>query len=286
MTAACIDNIPGTRQSLLQLNAVTRDFQTKDGPVTALDRVSFSLADGEFLCVVGPSGCGKSTILSLVAGLDRPTSGSLLLDSVPITRPGADRGMVFQRDNLFPWLTVFQNVTFGLTLKANRKTLSKARRESLLDRASSLLDVVGLTGFKDRYPRELSGGMRQRAGLVRALVTQPRMLLMDEPFGALDAQTREEMQELLLTLCGRHRTTVLFITHDIEEAVLLGDRVLVMQAHPGKIIADIPISLPRPRNMEMRLESHFGAMRSEVASLLHHRERRRLSEDIWARIHD
>ena len=272
-----------TPTTLLRLDAVSRTFTTKTGPVTALERCAFSLQEGEFVCVVGPSGCGKSTILSLVAGLDRPSSGKILLDGHAITAPGADRGMVFQRDNLFPWLSVFDNVTFGLNLKANRKNFSKARREALLERANSLLDVVGLAPFKDRYPKELSGGMRQRAGLVRALVTQPRMLLMDEPFGALDAQTREEMQELLLTLCARHRTTVLFITHDIEEAVLLADRVLVMQAHPGKIIADIPIPHPRPRTMELRLEPHFNELRSEVANLLHHRERRRLSEEIWSK---
>jgi ABC-type nitrate/sulfonate/bicarbonate transport system ATPase subunit len=271
-------------EEILKIDKVTKVFQAKVGEIVALEEVSFSVIEGEFVCLVGPSGCGKSTLLSIVAGLEFPTGGEILLGGQRITGPGIDRGVVFQKDCLFPWLSVSENVRFGLNLRANRHGLSSSRMQSLLDRCDYLLEVVGLSRFKDAYPKELSGGMRQRAALARALANQPKVLLMDEPFGALDAQTREEMQELLLKVCERQGTTVLFVTHDVEEAVFLADRVLVMQAHPGKIIGKVPVPLPRPRNLEMTLETSFHAIRGEVLRLLYRRTRRGLSEELLYKI--
>lgn len=269
---------------LLKVSEMTKVFQSQTGRITALEEVSFSVRQGEFVCLVGPSGCGKSTLLSLIAGLERPTSGEILLSGERVTGPGVERAMVFQKDCLFPWLSVADNVRFGLNLRANRNGLSAPRMQGLLDRCDHLLEVVGLSRFRDAYPKELSGGMRQRVALARALVNQPKVLLMDEPFGALDAQTREEMQELLLKVCERQGTTVLFVTHDVEEAVFLADRILVMQAHPGKIVGEVPVSLPRPRSLDMTLEASFQAIRGEVLKLLYHRRRRTLSEELLHKI--
>ena len=261
---------------LLVIEALTKSYPSREGQSLALAKIDFGIEEGEFVSLVGPSGCGKSTILTLAAGLIPPTTGRITLDGSAVGKAGADRGMVFQRANLFPWLTVFENVTFGLTLKANRVPRNDER--VLLAQADSLLQAVGLAGFRDHYPRQLSGGMRQRAALVRALVTGPRILLMDEPFGALDAQTREEMQELLMDLCRRQGTTVLFVTHDVEEALLLSDRVLVMQAHPGAIIAEVPVPLERPRHLDMRADPIFVGLRARVFDLLHHRVRKNVSQ--------
>ena len=261
---------------LLKIEALTKSYPSRDRRPPALAEINFGIEEGEFVSLVGPSGCGKSTILALVAGLIPPSSGRILLDGSIVGKAGADRGMVFQQANLFPWLTVFENVTFGLTLKANRVPRNDAR--ALTSRADSLLEAVGLAAFRDHHPRQLSGGMRQRAALVRALVTSPRILLMDEPFGALDAQTREEMQELLMHLCRRQGTTVLFVTHDVEEALILSDRVLVMQAHPGAIIAEVPVSLERSRHLDMRADPVFVKLRARMVDLLHHRVRKDIAQ--------
>ena len=261
---------------LLAIEALTKSYPSREGQSLALTEINFGIEEGEFVSLVGPSGCGKSTILTLAAGLIPPSTGRITLDGSTVGKAGADRGMVFQQANLFPWLTVFENVTFGLTLKANRVPRNDER--VLLAQADSLLQAVGLAAFRDHYPRQLSGGMRQRAALVRALVTKPRILLMDEPFGALDAQTREEMQELLMHLCGRQGTTVLFVTHDVEEALILSDRVLVMQAHPGAIIAEVPVSLERPRHLDMRVDPIFVELRARMFDLLHHRVRKDISQ--------
>jgi NitT/TauT family transport system ATP-binding protein len=262
---------------LLMIDAVTKSFSSRDGQSPVLAEINFGIDQGEFVSLVGPSGCGKSTILALIAGLMPPSTGRITLSGSVVSKPGADRGMVFQQANLFPWLTVVENVTFGLTLKANQVLKNESGGISLPAQADALLEAVGLAAFRDHYPRQLSGGMRQRAALVRALVTNPRILLMDEPFGALDAQTREEMQELLLHLCQRQGTTVLFVTHDVEEALILSDRVLVMQAHPGAIIAEVPVPLHRPRNLEMRADPTFVEFRARVLDLLHHRVRKTIS---------
>ena len=252
---------------LLEVRRVSKRFAAKGGVVTALDDVSFDVAEGEIVCLLGTSGVGKSTLLSLIAGLDEASEGEITLDGEPITGPGTDRGMVFQRDCLFPWLTVTGNVRFGMRLKANAAVLDG----TAVGRSEYLIEAVGLGKFKDAYPKQLSGGMRQRAAIARALLNQPRVLLMDEPFGALDAQTREGMQELLLGLCAKHGTTVVFVTHDVEEAVYLGDRVVVMKAHPGEVTADVAIDLPRPRNAEMKLSEGFSRYRREILRLLHTR---------------
>jgi NitT/TauT family transport system ATP-binding protein len=252
---------------LLEVRRVTKRFAAKGGVVTALDDVSFDVAEGEIVCLLGTSGVGKSTLLSLIAGLDEASEGEITLDGEPITGPGTDRGMVFQRDCLFPWLTVTGNVRFGMRLKANAAVLDG----TAVGRSEYLIEAVSLGKFKDAYPKQLSGGMRQRAAIARALLNQPRVLLMDEPFGALDAQTREGMQELLLGLCAKHGTTVVFVTHDVEEAVYLGDRVVVMKAHPGEVTADVAIDLPRPRNTEMKLSEGFSRYRREILRLLHTR---------------
>jgi NitT/TauT family transport system ATP-binding protein len=255
---------------ILQARGISRVFESAGSsePLTALRAMDLNLDAGEVVCLVGSSGCGKSTFLNIVAGLDWPTSGELLLDGVALEQPGADRGMVFQRDSLFPWLSVRDNVLFGLSLRATRRSNGMALTR-LYSHADELLQRVGLWDFRDSYPKQLSGGMRQRAGIVRALATRPAILLMDEPFGALDAQTREEMQVLLLELCAEQHTTVLFVTHDVEEAVFLGDRVVVMQPRPGRVVADIPVPLPRPRNQRTKLRQDFQEIRGQVLDQLY-----------------
>ncbi len=229
----------------------------RGGSVTAVEDLTLTVRDREFVCLVGPSGCGKSTVLRVVAGLVRPTAGRVLLDRAPVVGPGADRGMVFQSYTLFPWLTVQGNVEFGPRLRG----LPPGR---CADVARRYIALVGLMGFEHAYPKELSGGMMQRVALARALANEPEVLLMDEPFGALDAQTRALMQELLLHVWEQTRTTVLFVTHDIEEAILLADRLYVMTARPGRIKAEVPVVLPRPRTVEVVDLPEFLRLRREV----------------------
>jgi NitT/TauT family transport system ATP-binding protein len=253
----------------LNVRGLSKDYPRATHAVLALRDVSFQVRSGEFVCIVGPSGCGKSTLLSLIAGLDAPSRGQLLLDEKPIAGPGPDRGMIFQKDCLFPWLTVLENVEFASHLSGHQRKAD----DRVAARAGALLSQVGLDGFAASYPRQLSGGMRQRAAIARALLYQPRILLMDEPFGALDAQTREQMQELVLRLCAAHGTTVLFVTHDVEEATFLADRVLVMAAHPGWIAREVAVPLARPRHRGVKLSPDFTAVRGEVLAALHGRQR-------------
>jgi NitT/TauT family transport system ATP-binding protein len=235
----------------LQINNITMAFRTRRGEqVTAVDNLSLNVGDREFISIVGPSGCGKSTLLRVVAGLIRPDFGSVLLDDQPITGPGADRGMVFQSYTLFPWLTVQGNVEYGLRIKG----LPASERTRL---AGEYIGKVGLKGFEQNYPKELSGGMMQRVALARALANDPKVLLMDEPFGALDAQTRSIMQEMLVTIWQETPKTILFITHDIDEALFLSDLVYVMTARPGRIKQTLRVELPRPRTLEMTTSSEF-----------------------------
>ncbi len=215
---------------------------------TAVAETSLDIAPGEFVCLLGPSGCGKSTLLNCVAGYVAPSRGAVTVDGEPITKPGPDRGMVFQQYSLFPWKTVLDNVAFGPRIAGNNDSEAIAR---------TFLDMVGLARFAKRYPGELSGGMQQRVGIARALANYPRVLLMDEPFGALDAQTRIMMQENLLRIWSEFGITVLFVTHDIDEALFLADRVLVMSASPGHIIADLHVPLARPRQPEIATEDSF-----------------------------
>ena len=229
----------------LSLRDVHVAFSTRRGGViTAVEALSLAVRDREFVSIVGPSGCGKSTLLRVIAGLLRPTRGEILLDGAPVGGPGADRGMVFQSYTLFPWLTVQGNVEFGLRL---RGVVADERRAT----ARRFIELVGLAGFEHAYPKELSGGMQQRAAIARALANAPEILLMDEPFGALDAQTRALMQELLLHVWEQTHKTVLFVTHDIEEAILLSDRLYVMTARPGRIKTEIAVPIPRPRTVDV-----------------------------------
>lgn len=227
--------------ALLEIQGVSKLFEAKGKTVEALRDINLSVRDNEFVCLVGPSGCGKTTLLRIIAGLDRPTDGEVLLDGKLIEGPGPLRGMVFQEYSLFPWRTVLDNVAFGLELRGVSK-------EERLARARSYLKTVGLEAFEASYPHELSGGMKQRVAIVRALVNDPKALLMDEPFGALDAQTRNVMQSELLRIWQEKKKTVVFVTHSMDEAIYLGDRVVIMSARPGMISDIIDIDVARPRN--------------------------------------
>jgi NitT/TauT family transport system ATP-binding protein len=218
-----------------------------------------TINEGEFVALLGPSGCGKSTLLNLLAGFEKTTEGTLLFDGETVTRPGPDRGVVFQEAALFPWLSVWENVVFGPRVQG-------VARPDYEPRAHSLLKLVGLEAFADALPVQLSGGMRQRVGIARVLAMSPRALLMDEPFGALDAQTRLAMQQLLLDVWQSLGTTVLFVTHDIDEAILLSDRICVMSARPGRIMRTIPIALARPRSIESLISPEFMAYKAGIMS--------------------
>ena len=245
----------------ITVSELNKVFSARQGDVTALKDVSFSVRESEFAVIVGPSGCGKSTLINIVGGLEDKTSGSVMISGHEISGPGADRGMVFQSYSLFPWLTVQKNVEFGLKMKG---VPAKERSETAL----SYIDMVGLNAFKDALPDQLSGGMKQRVAIARTLANDPEILLMDEPFGALDAQTRMLMQESLADITGRTGSTVLFITHDIDEAILLGDRVLVMSRRPGTIKADIDIKLDCKRNHEALTDEGFIKIKKQIMTLL------------------
>lgn len=253
------------RPVVLEVERLSREFAGENGPVTALQEISFKVHRREFLCVLGPSGCGKSTLIRLVAGLDLPTSGRMLLDGHEVRGPGPDRGMVFQGYTLFPWRSVVQNVMFGLEMRGMDRT--EAEREAL-----QWIDLVGLSRFKDAYPVQLSGGMKQRVAIARALANNPRILLMDEPFGALDAQTRCQMQKHLLQIWRNVDVTILFITHDLDEAIYLADRILVLKANPGRVNELIEVPVPRPRSPSQFLSPEFLATRARIDELIHPRE--------------
>jgi NitT/TauT family transport system ATP-binding protein len=250
------------RPVVLEIDHLGRQFPSENGLVTALRDVCFKVHRREFVCVIGPSGCGKSTLIRMVAGLDQPTSGRMLLDGKEVSGPCPDRGMVFQGYTLFPWLTVTENVMFGLRMEGKGK--SEARAEAL-----QWIDLVGLARFKDAYPVQLSGGMKQRTAIARALANNPRILLMDEPFGALDAQTRLQMQTHLMEIWRNVDVTILFITHDLDEAVLLADRILVLKANPGEVQEIIEVPVPRPRSPGQFLTSEFQATRRRLDELIH-----------------
>jgi len=226
-------------------------------PTRALEPVDLAVADNDFISILGPSGCGKSTLLRIVAGLEVPTTGRVLVDGRAVRSPGSDRGMVFQSYTLFPWLTVRENICFGL----REKGVAPAEQERI---AAHFIDRVGLRGFEDHYPKMLSGGMQQRTALARALANDPKILLLDEPFGALDHQTRALMQELLLGIWEADRTTVLFVTHDIDEAIFMANRVAVMTARPGRVKSDVRIDLPHPRHYTVKTTPEFSAYKARL----------------------
>ena len=245
--------------SKLVIDDVTRTFPGVNGgpPTQALLPTSLAIADNDFITILGPSGCGKSTLLRIVAGLDRPTTGRVLLDGQPVTGPGAERGMVFQSYTLFPWLTVRQNVCFGL----RERGMSTKQQDEV---AAHWLAKVGLETFAHHYPKMLSGGMQQRTAIARALANDPKILLLDEPFGALDNQTRGLMQELLLTIWEAERKTVLFVTHDIEESIFMASRVLVMSARPGRFKAEVAVPIPHPRHYTVKTTPEFSALKAQL----------------------
>jgi len=234
-----------------------------ENPVTALQGIDLTIADGEFAALLGPSGCGKSTLLNLLAGFESTTAGGLEVYGARVSKPGPDRAVVFQEAALFPWLTVWENVIFGPQVQG----LPAAQYEV---RATETLKLVGLENFTKHLPVQLSGGMRQRVGIARVLVMEPKLMLMDEPFGALDAQTRLTMQQLLLDVWQALKKTVLFVTHDIDEAILLADTIYVMSARPGRIASRIPVELPRPRNLDTLTDVQFNEMKKRIMHEMRH----------------
>lgn len=246
----------------LQISNLTKEFPVKGGSAfTALKDINMHVESGEFICVVGASGSGKSTLLRLVAGLETPTFGGITVGSEAVVGPGPDRGMVFQSYTLYPWMTVAGNVAFGLKLQG----VPKAERQ---DSVEEYLNVVGLSKFRDAYPKELSGGMKQRVAIARALACQPKILLMDEPFGALDVQTKETMQQFLLELWHRTKTSILMITHDVEEAIMLSQRIYVLSAQPGTVKAELPIQFDDARTHKLKRLSYFQDLREEISGLI------------------
>ncbi len=243
--------------TILNVSQLSKSFVTGNTSTVALQATDLSVAENDFITILGPSGCGKSTLLRMVAGLDTPPSGSILLDGKPVAGPGADRGMVFQSYTLFPWLTVLENVCFGLREKG-------MPLPQQLEIGNAYLAKVGLNGFANHFPKQLSGGMQQRTALARALANDPRILLMDEPFGALDHQTRELMQELLQGIWEKERKTVLFVTHDIDEAIFMGTRVMVMSARPGRIKCDLPVPIEHPRHYSMKTTQVFSQLKAQL----------------------
>ncbi len=247
---------------MIELQEVSKTFRSRQGdPVHALDGISLRVEPEEFVAIVGPSGCGKSTLLRLVGGLTRPSAGVVRVRGAEVREPFPDAGFVFQSAVLLPWRTVLDNVLFSIEMLGQP-------REAYRARAQALIELAGLRGFEGKYPWELSGGMQQRAAICRALVHDPSLLLMDEPFGALDAMTREEMSFELLRIWGERRKTILFVTHSIPEAILLSDRVVVMTPRPGRLARVLPIDLPRPRTVEMEFDERFRKASDEIRSLI------------------
>ena len=241
---------------------VTKIYKGKKKSTLAIQKTNFEILDNEFVCIVGPSGCGKSTLLKMIAGLDDVSEGSIFLDGKQLSGPGADRGVVFQSYSLFPWMTVEKNIKFGLKLK-------KMPNVKIDEIVNKYLGLIGLTQFRKCLPKELSGGMKQRVAIARALANSPEILLMDEPFGALDPQTKSKMQLLMRQIWQKEKTTIIFITHDIEEAVFLSTRVYVMGTNPGRIISEVPVYLPYDRDLDLKDTREFIELRKKVTKILH-----------------
>lgn len=250
-----------TKNVAIEVRALYKSFSGAHGLSHALSDVTFSVGRSEIVSLVGPSGCGKSTVLNVLAGFEQPSSGRVAVAGVEVTKPGPDRGMVFQTPTLFPWFSVWENIIYG----PKRQGKSPI---AYIDDARNLIRTVGLTGFERHYTYQLSGGMAQRVAIARALICRPNVLLLDEPFGALDAQTRLVMQRLLLDVWSEYKTTILFVTHDVEEAVFLSDRVLVMGKGPGRIVAEIPVDLGRPRDIEIIMTPAFAGIRRNILDLI------------------
>ncbi|WP_096085127.1 ABC transporter ATP-binding protein [Agaribacterium haliotis] len=260
------------RPVALEVKNLSKRFQSPKGEVTALNNINFKAYRREFVCVIGPSGCGKSTFVRTLAGLEQASEGSILVNGSEVTGPGSDRGMVFQGYTLFPWLSVKQNVMFGL----RRAGHSKAQAE---EQAMQWIDLVGLSKFAENYPSQLSGGMKQRVAIARALANQPKILLMDEPFGALDPQTRAKMQSHLMEIWQNIDITIVFITHDLDEAVYLADRILVLKAHPGEVQEVIEVAVPQPRNAGHLHSQEFLACKRRLEALVHPDDETEMNKD-------
>jgi NitT/TauT family transport system ATP-binding protein len=252
---------PVERKAAIAVSNLSIVFDTRRGQTIAVDRVSFEVSYGEFVSIVGPSGCGKSTVLNTIAGLEVPFEGEVLVEGVVVRRPRAEIGMVFQQPHLFPWKSVRKNIAHGPRMAGKSAQEANAIAEDLIA-------LIGLKRFADAYPNTLSGGMQQRVAIARALANQPRVLLMDEPFGALDAQTRAVMQDNLLELRDRIKATIVFVTHDIDEAILLSDRVLIMSAGPGRILRHLAVNLPRPRSNAILLEPAYLALKKDCLDVI------------------
>jgi len=260
-----------TRKDKIVVRNVAKTFRLTDGKqVDALQNINFEIEDaysregrdiGEFRVLLGPSGCGKSTLLRLIAGLDQPDSGEVLVNDHPVHGPGKDRGMVFQKYTSFPWLTVADNIAYGLKING----VPEEKRKEIV---AQLIQDIGLSGFESAYPETLSGGMQQRVAIARTLALRPAVILMDEPFGALDAQTRSEMQQLLLKVWDETASTILFVTHDVEEAIYLADRIFIMSAHPGTIVEDVQVPFDRPRGLELKQRNEFHELQNYVLGRL------------------
>ncbi|MFC5530014.1 ABC transporter ATP-binding protein [Cohnella yongneupensis] len=265
MSEAVLQAVKVTGSGSISIQGLGKTFKAKKTEFRALANINLEIGANEFVTIVGPSGCGKSTILRIVAGLEESSEGEVRLDGELVVGPGADRGMVFQGYTLFPWLSVRQNIEYGPKLKGI----------SILDRrriSNHYLRITRLERFANHIPKQLSGGMKQRVAIARAMANEPKVLLMDEPFGALDAQTKLEMQEALLEMWDTEKTTVLFITHDIDEAIFLSQRIVVMGAGPGRILREFPVTLPAERTPEVREHPEFLKLRRELAALLKHKE--------------
>jgi NitT/TauT family transport system ATP-binding protein len=248
----------------ISIKAAHKTFGEGERSIVALQEVSLDIARNEFVTFVGASGCGKSTLLRCIGGLESLSSGSIEVDGAAINGPGVDRAMVFQHYSLYPWLTVMDNIKFTRQLQAGREDLTSADVEAASGRADALLDLMGLTHVRDAYPNQLSGGMQQRVAIARALLPRPQILLMDEPFGALDAQTREVMHDLILHVSKLEKTTIVFVTHDVEEAIYLGQRVVVMAPRPGRIDSICPVELPAKRDQDMKLSPEFMQQKKSI----------------------
>lgn len=265
----------------LELIDLEKSYNGSSGHRGALAPISFAMESGEFVSFIGPSGCGKSTTLLMIAGLEYATGGHILLDGHKVQGPSVERGMVFQNYTLFPWLNVMDNVCFGQHLSVRNR--SRDDRFMQTERAANLLNLMGLRDFHKHFPRELSGGMKQRVAIARALLMSPQVLLMDEPFGSLDAQTREEMQVLLHFLSRHEKTTILFVTHDVEEAIFLSTRIIVFSARPGSILEDITVPFPAERSLELKLSLPFLKLKAHIVHLLHKQQQAALDKDALLR---
>lgn len=252
-------SIVTAQDAKVSIVGVGKSFNVSGRELVAIEQIDLNVRKNEFLSIVGTSGCGKSTLLNMIGGLDEPTAGDILIDGRSVIGPGRDRGFVFQTYSLFEWMTVEKNIHFAL----EKSNVSKAEKSELV---AHFVHAVGLSGFEKAYPKQLSGGMRQRVAIARALVYKPSILLMDEPFGALDAQTRGMMQELLLKIWGDHKVTVLFVTHDVDEAIFLADRVVVLASRPGRVKKEISIHLERPRSYEVLTDPQFAIYKREILS--------------------